>query len=69
MGQTTCSRYGDVQMNAEALIRELVGALEANHQWHQDYDDYDGYPDSALENENSAALAKARAYLASGGLA
>ena len=48
MGQTTCSRYGDVQMNAEALIRELVGALEANHQWHQDYDDYDGYPDSAL---------------------
>lgn len=27
MGQTTCSRYGDVQMSAEKLIRELVEAL------------------------------------------
>lgn len=49
------------------LIRELVEALEKNHQWHQDYDDYGGYPDSELENKNSAALAKARAYLETGG--
>jgi len=49
------------------LVRELVEALEANHRWHQDYEEYGGYADSALANKNSTALAKARAYLASGG--
>ena len=49
------------------LIRELVEALEKNHQWHQDYDEYDGYADSLLEKTNSTTLAKARAYLETGG--
>ena len=58
MGQTTCSRYGDVQMSNE-LIRELVEALEYSP-------DFLSRSASRFDDVIET-LAKARAYLETGG--
>lgn len=39
-----------------ACVARLQAAVRENHQWHQTYDDLDGYPGSALEQTNLAAL-------------
>jgi hypothetical protein len=44
--------------------RQALEALEANHQWHQDYDEHNGYPGSELAATNVAALTKARTAIA-----
>lgn len=41
----------------EITITILEDAVQANHEWHQQYDDIDGYPDSALEEQNTKAFA------------
>jgi hypothetical protein len=37
-------------------IRGLEDAVRDNHEWHQNYDEHGGYPGSALEQTNRAAL-------------
>jgi hypothetical protein len=49
------------------LVEALVAAVQANHDWHQQYDDQGGYPDSALEEQNIAALSTARTQQAQKG--
>ncbi len=45
------------------VMKGLLEALRANHQWHIDNDDHDGYPGSDLEKMNLAAIARVEAIL------
>ena len=62
-----CNRWQATRITEQAqqlsATAARIGMLELavieNHRWHQQYDDHDGYPGSALEQTNVAALSLA----------
>lgn len=42
--------------NLQMRVRVLESAVRTNHEWHKLYDELDGYPGSAMEQINHAAL-------------